>query len=84
MDKTKYILLSAVIVCIVSQTFCGIGLSELFCKNQERVAEEDRMQIEGQNIIEAKRKKRSYAWLICGLIISLTWIISTIIISKKM
>ena len=81
MDKTKCILLSAVIVCIMSKTFCGIGLSGLLCKDQDRVSE-DQMQIEENYYNEVKRKKRSYAWIISGLIIFVLWTITAKIICE--
>ncbi len=45
MDKMTYIFLLAIFVCIMSKTFCGIGLSSLFCSELENISTEDKMQM---------------------------------------
>ena len=82
MDKTKYILLSAVVVCIVSKIFCGIGLSGILGDEDEKIYMEDETQEEGLSNKVIANKKRGLLWLISGLIIFVSWIITTIIICK--
>lgn len=82
MDKTKYILLSAVVICIVSKIFCGIGLSGILGDEDEKIYLEDETQEEGLSNKVIANKKHGLLWLIFGLIIFVSWIITTIIISK--
>lgn len=82
MDKTKYILLSAVVICIVSKIFCGIGLSGILGDEDEKIYMEDETQEEGLSNKVIANKKRGLLWLISGLIIFVSWIITTIIICK--
>ncbi len=82
MDKTKYILLSAVVICIVSKIFCGIGLSGILGDEDEKKYMEDETQEEGLSNKVIANKKRGLLWLISGLIIFVSWIITTIIICK--
>ena len=82
MDKTKYILLSAVVICIVSKIFCGIGLSGILGDEDEKIYMEDETQEEGLSNKVIANKKNGLLWLISGLIIFVSWIITTIIICK--
>ncbi len=82
MDKTKYILLSAVVICIVSKIFCGIGLSGILGDEDEKKYMEDETQEEGLSNKVIANKKRGLLWLISGLIIFVSWIITTIIFCK--
>ena len=82
MDKTKYILLSAVVICIVSKIFCGIGLSGILGDEDEKIYLEDETQEEGLSNKVIANKKHGLLWLISGLIIFVSWIITTIIICK--
>ena len=82
MDKTKYILLSAVVICIVSKIFCGIGLSGILGDEDEKIYLEDETQEEGLSNKVIANKKHGLLWLISSLIIFVSWIITTIIICK--
>lgn len=82
MDKTKYILLSAVVICIVSKIFCGIGLSGILGDEDEKTYMEEETQEEGLSNKVIANKKHGLLWLISGLIIFVSWIITTIIICK--
>ena len=76
----KYILLSAVIVCIVSKVFCGIGLSSLYCGKTESASTEDKTQ-SGEQLHSAvtQNKKRGFIYLVLGLTIFLLWVIAVMV-----
>lgn len=82
-NNMEYIFLSAIIVCIVSKTFCGIGLSSLFCSEPENISTEDKMQMREQlNKVVTKNIKRGIIWLSCGLILFLLWIITVMLLGR--
>ena len=77
MDKVRYVLLSAAAICVVSKTFCGIGLSKIYENEHER----DSIENEILSCDQVKRNKKSgYVWLLCGLFILLSWMITLLII----
>lgn len=81
--KMEIILLSAVVVCVVSKTFCGIGLSGLFGGEHESVHAEDTV-ISGNSSADtvSKNKTAGMVWLISGLFIFLAWVITVILIGR--
>ncbi|MBP5565283.1 MAG: hypothetical protein J6X45_06145, partial [Lachnospiraceae bacterium] len=62
--------------------FFGIGLSGILGDEDEKKYMEDETQEEGLSNKGIANKKHGLLWLISGLIIFASWIITTIIICK--